>query len=126
MPITYSIDRERNRILTTCSGHVTLPQVIAHFDALQRDPNCPPRLDVLLDLTAVTSLPDSPQIRAAAERVGLVSEIVFEACAIVASRESLFGMARMFEVFARGHFASIRSFRKRDDAEKWLDSFREN
>jgi hypothetical protein len=123
MPITYRIDQERGRIFTTCTGYVTLPQVMAHFDALQRDPDCPPRLDVLLDLTEATSLPETPQMRAVAERVGLVQDIVFGACAIVATRDSLFGMARMFEVFARGHFASIRTFRDRKEAEQWLGAF---
>ncbi len=123
MPITYRIEKERGLIVTTCSGQVTLPQVMAHFDALQRDPDCPRRLDVLLDLAGVTSLPESPQIRAAADRVGLVQDVVFGACGIVTTRESLFGMARMFEVLARGHFVAIRTFRQRAEAEEWLDEF---
>ena len=123
MPITYRIERERSRIVTTCSGNVTLPEVMAHFDELQRDPECPPRLHVLLDLTEETSLPMAPQIQAAADRVGLVTHVVFEACAVVATREALYGMARMFEVLARGHFAAIRTFRGRQEAEEWLDTF---
>ncbi len=123
MPITYRIEAERGWIVTECTGGVTLPQVVAHFDALERDPDCPPRLDVLLDLSGMTSLPDSPQIRAAAERVGLVPNIVFGRCAIVATREALFGMARMFEVFARGHFAAVHTFRQRREAEEWLASY---
>lgn len=122
MPITYRIDQERGWIFTTCAGDVQLPEVIAHFDALQRDPDCPRRLEVLLDLTKVTSLPDASQLRAVAERVRLVEDIVFGACAIVANREALFGMARMFEDFARGHFAAIRTFRQRREAEEWLES----
>jgi len=122
MPITYEIDAARGRIRTTCHGSVTLPQVMAHFDALQRDPNRPGRLDVLLDLTQMLTPPDVPQLRAAADRVGLVEDLVFGACAIVADREVVFGMARMFEVYARGHFAAIRTFRRVADAESWLDS----
>jgi len=123
MPITYRIDRERSRIVTTCAGDVTLPEVMAHFDQLQKDPEVTPRLNVLLDLTRQTSVPMAPQIQAAADRVGLVTNVVFEACAIVASREALFGMARMFEVLARGHFAVLKTFRNREEAEEWLDSF---
>ncbi len=122
MPVTYRINRERGRVETTCSGHTTLKEVMAHFDELQKDPERPERLDVLLDLSGQLSLPDSPQIRAAADRVGLVTDLVFGACAVVATRESLFGMARMFEVFARGHFAAIQTFRDRREAEEWLDS----
>jgi hypothetical protein len=125
MPISYRIDRERGWIETRCSGPVTLPEVRAHFDELQSDPACPRQLDVLLDLTEITSVPNSPQVRAAAERVALVDNIVFEACAIVAGSEAWFGMARMFEVFARGYFSDIRTFRKRGDAERWLLSLRQ-
>jgi len=110
MPITYRIDRERSRIVTTCAGDVTLPEVT-------------PRLNVLLDLTRQTSVPMAPQIQAAADRVGLVTNVVFEACAIVVSREAMFGMARMFEVLARGHFAVLRTFRDRQESEEWLDGF---
>src|SRR5262245_4350412 len=123
MPITYRIDRERSRIVTTCSGDVTLPEVMAHFDQLQKDPEVSPRLNVLLDLTLQTTVPIARQIQAAADRVGLVTNVVFEACAIVASREAMFGMARMFEILARGHFAVLRTFRERKDAEEWLDTF---
>ena len=123
MPITYLIDKDRGRIITTCAGHVTLREVMAHFDELQRDPERPARLDVLLDLAGQLSLPDASQIRAAADRVGLVTDLVFGACAVVATRESLYGMARMFEVLARGHFAAIQTFRDRLEAERWLDEF---
>ncbi len=123
MPITYRIIPDRGRIETACAGHITLKEVMAHFDELQRDPARPQRLDVLLDLTGQLSLPDSPQIRAAADRVGLVTDLVFGACAVVVTRESLYGMARMFEVFARGHFAAIQIFRSRKEAEEWLDGF---
>jgi hypothetical protein len=123
MPVTYLIDKSRGRIITSCSGHITLREVMAHFDELQRDPERPDRLDVLLDLSGQLSLPDGPQIRAAADRVGLVTELVFGACAVVATRESLYGMARMFEVLARGHFAAIQTFRDRKEAEDWLNGF---
>ena len=121
MPVTYEIDAQKERIYTACTGQVTLPQVMAHFEALERDPARPRRLDVLLDLTGVSTLPEAPQMQAVADRVSLVEDLVFGACAIVADREALFGMARMFEVFARGHFAAIRTFRQRAEAEEWLD-----
>jgi hypothetical protein len=123
MAITYLIDKEHGRIITTCTGHTTLREVMSHFDELQRDPERPARLDVLLDLSGQLSLPDTPQIRAAADRVGHVTDLVFGACAVVATRESLYGMARMFEVLARGHFAAIQTFRDRREAERWLDDF---
>ncbi len=123
MPITYEIDATRNLIRTTCFGHVRLPDVMAHFDALQRDPNRPDRLDVLLDLRDMAAPPEAPQLQAVADRVSLVEGLVFGACAIVANKESMFGMARMFEVLARAHFAAIKTFRDLAEAEEWLESF---
>jgi hypothetical protein len=122
MPITYRIDRERGRIYTVCEGNVKLADVRAHFDALQRDPDRPRNLSVLLDFSGMTSVPAGPQLAAAAEHVGQVEEIVFEACAILADREPVEQMARAFETLARGHFAALRIFRKRRDAERWLNS----
>ena len=123
MPITYRIDRERGRIYTTCAGNVTLPEVRAHFDSLQRDPERPRSLSVLLDFSGMTSVPEGPQLQAAAAHVGLVEGIVFEACAILADREPVESMARTFESLARGHFAALKIFRQRRHAEEWLDSF---
>ena len=123
MPITYEIDAPRGRVVTTCSGSVTLREVMAHFDALQRDPRRPGRLDVLLDWTALATPPAAPQVQAAADRVALVEDLVFGACAIVAPTDLLFGTARMFEAFARGQFAAIRTFRQRAEAEALLDEF---
>jgi hypothetical protein len=123
MPITYRIDTQRGRILTTCAGNVTLPQVMAHFDALQRDPDCPRRPDVLLDVTEINSLAGPAQMRAAADRVGRIEDIVFGACAIVASPGPLLEMAQTFESFARGSFASIRTFSQRKEAERWLRDY---
>ena len=64
----YVIDRELQRIVTRRTGNTTLKEVLAHFDELELDPDCPPGADVLLDLTAMTSLPNVGQIRGAAER----------------------------------------------------------
>jgi hypothetical protein len=123
MPVTYEIDATRNLIRTTCFGHVRLQDVMAHFDELQRDPNRPDRLDVLLDLRDMDAPPEAPQLQAVADRVSLVEGLVFGACAIVASREAMFGMARMFEALARPYFAALRTFRDVQAAEEWLESF---
>ena len=123
MPVTYVVDPERNLIQTSCQGYTTLEEVLEHFDRLERDPGRPTRPDVLLDLTEVTSLPDSDQIRAAANRVGQANRLMrYRACAIVVRREALYGMIRMFEVFARAHFERTAVFRNRSDADVWLFS----
>ena len=121
MPITYQIDRTRRLIRTKCAGNVTLNEVIGHFRTLERDPECPDRLNVLLDLSEMTSLPESEEMRAASYQVASVRKTVqFESCAVVAVSDALFGMSRMFAVFAESWFREILVFRARDEAEAWL------
>ncbi len=122
MPITYEIDRSRHLIRTRCFGVVRLPDVMAHFDELQRDPERPDRLDVLLDLRDIETPPEAPQLQAVADRVGLMDGLVFGACAIVSNSEAMFGMSRMFEVLARAHFSVLRTFRDVEAAEEWLSA----
>ena len=123
MPVQYKIDHPRGRILTRCHGGVTFDEVIAHFQELEGDSGCPQRLDVLLDLSGITDLPDHRQVRAVAGEVQrLVSRIEWGCCAIVAPRDAVFGISRMFEMIADAHFASLKVFRAREDAESWLDA----
>ena len=120
MPITYDIDRARGLVRTSCTGQVTLPEVLAHFDVLQQDPRRPPHLDVLLDLRALATPPNSPQLRSVANRIGRVSGLTFGRCAIVVDRDLVFGLSRMFEAFAQAHFGEIQVFREPAAAETWL------
>jgi hypothetical protein len=71
------------------------------------------------------SVPESDQLRSVAREVGqLRHRVAWGSCAIVASRDVLFGMGRMFQVFAEQHFASSNIFRRIDEAERWLSSLR--
>ncbi len=125
MPVTYRIDREQKRILTSCTGETTLREVLGHFDELESDPECPPHADVLLDLSEIENLPNVGQIRAAAERAGDTSRKVgFGSCAIVVGSEAWFGMARVFEAFTERYFARTSVFRSQEAAEVWLDGDR--
>jgi hypothetical protein len=95
--------------------------VINHFRTLQQDPNCPDLLDVFLDLSEVTSLPETGQISIVVNEVkSLRSQLRFGVCAILVSRDALFGMMRVFEVMAQECFRVTRTFRVADDAEVWL------
>ena len=125
MPITYEIDSEANFIRTECAGDVTLAEVLDHFRVLEADSALPDRLDVLLDLSKMTLLPGSNELRSAAERIGqLRSKVLWGVCAIVTNSDAMFGMIRMFEVYAEDFFAATRVFRKLSDAEAWFRSAR--
>jgi hypothetical protein len=122
MTVTYQIDPAKRRIHTRCVGAVTLDEVLQHFSDLARDPDCPARLDVLLDLSEITSLPTSSQLTAVSTEVARVRpRVQFDGCAIIASRDAVFGMARMFEVFAESYFGATRVFRTVDEGTRWLE-----
>ncbi len=123
MPVEYKIDARRGTIRTRCFGHLTLPEVVAHFQSLARDPACPVRPDVFLDLSEVVSLPTPAQMPTVIEQLQAVrGPGPFGACAIVATRDALFGMMRMFEAMGEEYFRVIRTFRAASEAEAWLAS----
>ncbi len=123
MPVTYEIYPAKKLIRTRCTGDLNPEEITAHFRELERDPNRPDRLNVLLDLSEVTSLPEAPDLRVVTSQIKkLVPGVQFEACAVVACNDALFGMMRMFEVFAREYFVVTCIFRVVAEAEAWLES----
>jgi len=121
VPVTYIIDGVNRIIRTTCSSPVTFPEVIGHFQELHRDPACAGYLDVLLDVTTADALPDSRQLGSVTVEVASIRDKVqFGVCAIVAGRDAMFGVMRMFEVYSSPHFSAIRVFRGLSEAEAWL------
>jgi hypothetical protein len=123
MPVTYKIDPVRKVIRTTCSAPVTFDEVIGHFRTLQEGPACSGHLDVLLDVSQADALPESGQLAAVnLELRGIRDKVQFGICAIVAHRDAMFGMMRMFEVQASRYFHAIRVFRDAAEAEPWVAS----
>ena len=121
MPVTYTIDAARRLIRTTCCAPVTFGEVIGHFHMLAGDPACAGHLDVLLDVSSADLLPEKHQLEAvSAELQALRGKVQFQACAIVASRDALFGMMRMFEVLAGRYFSVVHVFRSISEAESWI------
>ena len=87
MPVTYQFDADKRTVRTKCLGTVTLEEVIDHFRALEEDSECPDRLDVLLDLTEVDSVPETRQISTVINEIKRVrGRVRFGACAIAACK----------------------------------------
>jgi hypothetical protein len=102
-------------------GPVTRTEVLAHFDDLEREAELPDRLDVLLDLRRITSLPDGDDIAAVAQAVSrLRHRVAWGACAVVASADASFGMSRVFEVHTDELFERVAVFRDLAAAAIWL------
>lgn len=123
MPVTYKIDADKRTIRTRCFGRLTLPEVVDHFRTLAQDPECPGQLDVFLDLSEVESLPRPAQMPTVIEQLKEVQgRVRFGACAILATRDALFGMMRMFEAMGEQYFRATMTFRNAGEAEAWLAS----
>jgi hypothetical protein len=123
MPVTYKIDAARRLIHTTCSRPLTFTEVMEHFRTLKEDPACTGRLDVLLDVSEADSLPVSSQLGPiSAELDAVRAKVQFGVCAIIATRDAMFGMMRIFEVVAGPYFRAIRVFREAAEAQAWLVS----
>ena len=123
MPVTYEIDKAAGIIRTRCTGEVTIEEVVEHFHVLEQDPDCPSRLDVLLDVCDETSVPTSENLRHVTCQIGRIRGTVeFGNCAIVACSDGLYGMLRMFQVFAEEYFRESYVFRTLAEAEQWLTS----
>jgi len=123
VPISYQIDAEKNLIRTKAVGQLTLQEVVNHFRTLEKDAQRPERPDVFLDLSEVDSAPDTRQLSIVVgemKRIG--AKLRFGACAILASRDALFGMMRMFEALAEEFFRETRTFRDETEALVWLVS----
>jgi hypothetical protein len=121
MPVNYRIDAGRRMICTTCSGNLTLAEVVEHFQTLSEDPDCVGTLDVHLDLTETRTVPQVHEIQSVGYAMSMIRiKARFGACAIIAPNDALFGMMRMFEVFAGEHFRVIRVFRGSTEASAWL------
>jgi hypothetical protein len=102
---------------------VTLEEVIDHFRTLEQDPECSDLIDVLLDLGEVNSLPESRDLSTVvSEMKRLRGRGRFGACAIVATRDALVGMMRVFEAMAEECFRVTCTFRGANEAEAWLVS----
>ncbi len=121
MPVAYEIDASRALIRTRCFGDCTFADVVGHFESLERDPALPREPDVLLDMSELGTLPKITELH---EVVGLIQRLKpktpLRHCAIVATRNAMFGLVRMFAVFAESQFRSVRVFRDRAEADAWL------
>ena len=121
MPITFSIDAKHSFIRTIGFGYVTAAEVDAHFSELSRVWPRGVKLDVLLDLSGCTSLPEIWQLRDVVSRIQMLGgRKRFGVCAIVATRELLYGLLRVFELLANQRFVAVRVFRSVPSAMAWL------
>jgi hypothetical protein len=121
MPISFEIEPERALVRTTLVGFVTFPEVMAHFAALEADPRRSGTMNVLIDIRGLTSVPETGQLRRAANRIDPErSPLQYGVLAIVASDPAAVGTGKLFAVFARERFRATTIVPTVEEAERWL------
>ncbi|NJN50798.1 MAG: hypothetical protein HC809_02450 [Gammaproteobacteria bacterium] len=121
MPISYTYDSDLNLIRTVCEGFVSLRDVLDHFNALQRDSSVGIQANLLLDLRQQTSVPLIAQLADVTTQMERVArELRFNRCGILADRERVYGVARMFQAMSSKLFNAVEVFNDPAAAESWL------
>jgi hypothetical protein len=121
MPIMYDIDPDHALVRTTLTGFVTFAEVMAHFTSLENDPRRAATMNVLIDIRGLTSVPETGQLRRAANRIDPErSPLHYGVLAIVASDPAAVGTGKLFAVFARERFRATTIVPTIEEAERWL------
>lgn len=119
MPITFSLDEQRQRVTTTVSGPVTGDEIIGHFQAIRRSHAF--GWAELVDVRKVSPpwLTSSEIWRVANLMRNFKDEEFPGPRAVLVGSELNFGLARMFANLL-GDRAVIQIFREPAQAEAWL------
>ncbi len=120
MTLDSHIDPDRGVITTRVKGRTSAAEVLAHQEVLADDPAFDPDFHHLFDLTEAETLEiSSEQIRS------LASVSIFSPSsrrAVVAPRDLLYGLSRMYEGFRDLAQDRLQIFRSRPEALAWLES----
>lgn len=124
MAVTYTYDHKENLIYTKFSGVITDEDLRQQAKAVAADPRIKPGVRELVDLRSVDS------VEASTETLGFIiltdkaHRDKFEGMriAIVATRDLLFGLSKIFEVLSDIENApsEVNVFRTMAEAKEWL------
>lgn len=106
-------------MLSRATGVITFADVLAHVEAKSKIAT--PELTELLDATDASTTITADEVRQLAVSAGL-RHSRHGALAIVANRNSVYGMARMYAMLSEPVGATVEVFRDVDSAERWLDA----
>lgn len=119
MSIHYFRDQARDWLVTTADGLVTLDDINAHLNLEERnrDLSRPELIDARNATTNITA----DQVRRLAQRAAeMLSRVRLGPTALVTTNDVVFGMTRMYLVFAERAGAVVEVFRDIDAANAWL------
>ena len=116
MPASYRIDPQRRLVVSIFQGTLTDPELWEHVESLRLDAKFDSNFGQFIDCSAITELEVSARLiqRIATERLGPARA----KWAILAPQDSIFGVARMFQI--QYNESLVEVFRDRDAARQWF------
>ena len=120
MPVTSQIDTSLGVVFSTLQGVVTQEDILAQIERFNTDPAFQPSFDHLVDTRSTTRFDVSGEgIRLVATHTAFNEK---SRRAIVAVKDDIFGMARMYQLFREWSEKpdQVRIFRDMEEARRWL------
>ena len=108
------------RFKLRASGEVTLGEVERAIEAMVAHPELTHGTDVLIDASEVEGVPSTPELRSAARALVPLLDKGLVAVCVVSHNPFIYGVARMFSVFAEAVGVQVGAFREFDGAHRWL------
>jgi hypothetical protein len=119
MPLTFSIDARERIIRSHGTGVLTTADLYEYFAATRAHPQFDPSMNRLMDLTEITQLPSSDDVRAMAAFARTKAPVDSARMAIIASSDLAFGVSMMFKAFV-GYGDRLLVVRDEAEAVRWL------
>jgi hypothetical protein len=114
---------EPSRFKVRASGEVTFSEIERLAGDLLAHPRFGAGAELLVDADAVEGVPSVTELRVvASQTMPTLLDKGLRQFAIVASNPFVYGMARVFSVFAETAGGQVATFRKLDEAGRWLDA----
>jgi hypothetical protein len=121
MPIAIAFV-EPATLMVTAAGDVTFAEIAVTLDELLDDPRIGYDTRMLVDARAVTGAPSTAELRLIARDLEPLRERGVTRMAVCAESTFVYGVARMFAVFAEMFGMRVAAFRQMDEARRWLES----
>lgn len=119
MPVSVGF-AQPDVFLVDATGVVTYAEVYKAIDDIMAHPAQVAGRKILVDGREVTGVPSAAELRMIAHDIKPLIAAGIGPMAIVTSRPLVYGVARMFAVFAEVYGMDVQVFYQVDDASRWL------
>lgn len=116
------LEFDSSTLVVRASGNVTFDESRRFQDELLGDPRLHDGVQMLVDATTMDGAPSANELRIIATEFVPLLRAGLGPIAIVCGSPFVYGVARMFTVFAEVVGARVAAFRDPTEARQWLDS----